>query len=74
MSDCEKMVDYIEHSNVPQLERSGMTWVELLALMYDLPWPEALELAFRYGRAKGYRLAQQEAGQECEKRVLFSPK
>lgn len=65
MNDCEKMVDYIEHSNVPQLERFSMTWVEALALR-ELGGFEALELAFRYGRAKGYRLAQSE---ECPKSV-----
>ncbi len=61
MSDCEKMVDYIVKSELPDVERNGMTWVELLALMFDLDRVEALCLAFRYGQAKGYRLGRQEA-------------
>lgn len=61
MSDCEKMVDYISKSELPDVERNGMTWVELLALMFDLPRVEALVLAFRYGQAKGFQLAKQVA-------------
>jgi len=68
MSDCEKMQNYIDSSPVPHAERYDMTWVEVLALMYDLPRAEAVSLAFRYGRAKGYRQAKQEARKAYQKR------
>ena len=59
MTEIEKMKRYI--SNTPKVsDRYEVGTRQLIALMKGLSEFDALDLAFEYGRAKGYRAAKAE--------------
>ena len=63
MSEQEKMNAYIDRTKIKNVERYTLRFCELCAL-YEIAESgkcyDALILAFRYGRTKGYRLAKSE--------------
>lgn len=56
----EKITRYIAKSCVPSNPRYDASFIDILALERELGGISALELAFRYGVAKGYRAAKAE--------------
>lgn len=58
MGKLEEMRRYIDQTGISQKSRYGMSIGEAIALAQDLPPLEAIDFAFRYGRAKGFRAAK----------------
>ena len=56
----KKITRYIAKSCVPSNPRYDASFIDILALERELGGISALELAFRYGVAKGYRAAKAE--------------
>ncbi len=61
MNEIEKMKRYIAKSHVPTSPRYDAAFRELAALADGMDLIVALDLAFRYGKAKGCRAARAEA-------------
>ena len=65
MSEIEKIKRYIERTNIrPNLEyRYCMCWDDMAALLAqaEVSRFSAIDQAFKYGQAKGYRAAKAEA-------------
>lgn len=69
MSNKEKMLRYIERTNLGNTHRYQMVLSEIQALYCIIRTGkifEALELAFDYGMAKGYRMAKNQKEQKHE--------
>jgi len=62
MSEIEKIQKYIEKSNVPANLRYDASLREAFAMATELEPVEAVSLAFKYGRAKGFRMANATKG------------
>lgn len=60
MSEIEKMKRYIDKYGAPSNPRYSMSMREVLAVAYELGEIDAVNLAFVYGQAKGYRAAKAE--------------
>lgn len=60
MSEIEKMRSYIEKHGAPSNPRYDMSIKEALAVAHELGGIEAVNMAFVYGKAKGYRAAKTE--------------
>lgn len=59
-TEIEKIKRYIGKHRAPRNPRYDMNMKEALAVTHELTPIEAVNLAFVYGRAKGYRAAKKE--------------
>lgn len=65
MSETKKMQNYIEQENVDQYNEHDLLWPEVAELLELVEQSstsalEAIALAFKYGKTKGYRAAKAE--------------
>lgn len=60
MSEIEKIKQYICKNVVPNSQRYSMSMNEAIAVAHELDRIEAIEIAFIYGKAKGYKAAKAE--------------
>lgn len=60
MSEIEKVKRYIDKHGAPENPRYSMSVKEALAVAHELGGIEAVNMAFAYGKAKGYQAAKAE--------------
>ena len=64
MSEIEKMKKYIKRTQMNGSDRFGLNWTETMELAQTIHTDDdaitAIDLAFNYGKAKGYRAAKRE--------------
>ncbi len=60
MSEIEKVQRYISKNKAPSNPRYDANLNEIFAIAHEMSPVEAVNLAFTYGRAKGYRAAKAE--------------
>jgi len=61
MGEIDKIKGYIDKYSAPRNPRYDMSTPEALAISHEMAGLEAVNLAFIYSRAKGYRAAKAEA-------------
>lgn len=60
MSEIEKIQGYISKHGAPSNPRYSIPVADVLAIVREMTAIEAVDLAFQYGQAKGYRMAKAE--------------